>query len=182
MSEDRDMGREGKSGMNPDDAALWRKARSGLADALGEEDELDPLLLAAYLDGGLEESEQAEFELRLAADPAALEQFLAARDALEAGPADMVPTSLMERAQGLVRADPPTAEAAGVGGWLSGFFGGFGQLGDGAAFAGFAIALIVASATGFELGQVSTENIIEVASPVEQDATFGLDDDVGQLL
>ena len=52
----------------------WRSHESGPADA---DAELDPMLLAAYLEGRLGEDEAAPLEQLLAADPAALDDLIA---------------------------------------------------------------------------------------------------------
>lgn len=63
------------------DRLLWRKARAALdrRDGAGE---IDPGLIAAYLDGGLQPAEREAVESWLAVTPDAMDTLVAARDVL----------------------------------------------------------------------------------------------------
>jgi len=132
-------------------AVLWREARAAWSevrsDGQPEQEGADALLLAAYLDGGLSEADSAGLEARLARDPALLDELMALK-ALE--PVEP-PTSLILRAQGLVREAPRTETAARKSAaGRSWFTGGFLQpLG----WAGGLAALLVVCGLSFELGR-----------------------------
>ncbi len=103
-------------------AALWREARaawSGSRDeaenGTGGDTPLDPMVLAAYLDGRLEGREREALEARLAADEGLLDEMLALRQ-LEP---EAAPTNLILRAQGLVRETPRAAAAAPRRAWFA---------------------------------------------------------------
>ena len=188
MTEDRlgrEIGEKGETAMTAEDRALWRKARDGWtgpvdggAEEAGEEGaEMDPLLLAAYLDGRLDGEEGAAVEARLAADPAALDLMTASREALAASPDEAVPEALLRRAEGLVRPAPvPTRK--GLFATLAAAVMMPGQ----AAWVGFAAVLMLASVAGFELGQTGLDNVAMVASTLGREVTLGLDPLAGPLL
>ena len=54
MIEDRQESEEGSGMMTAADKELWHRARTAWSEAPPEEDELDPLVLAAYLEGRLD--------------------------------------------------------------------------------------------------------------------------------
>jgi len=84
------------------DAALWRRWRLQSQSAPGLEAP-DPVLLAAYAEGRLDDAEAEPVEAWLAENPAALEDLLAAAAAgIEALPA--APERVMLRAEALVPA------------------------------------------------------------------------------
>jgi len=85
-------------------AALWRQARAGWRP-VREDEAPDALLLAAWLDGRLGEEEAARLEARLAAEPALLDELLALRENLSAGP-ETAPAGVVVRAQSLRQAQP----------------------------------------------------------------------------
>ena len=94
-----------------DGAGLWARARAGWRDAVAAPEAPDPLTLAAYLDGTLEEATQERVEAWMATSSEALDLVMALR---EAGAPEAVPESLLTRAQGLVR-ERPGAARAGLG-------------------------------------------------------------------
>ena len=133
-----------KDAKAPDGAALWQAVRGGTLDHSAEEGpELDPSLLAAYLEGGLSEAEAAEVEAVLAADPAQLDLALAAEEALAAG-TTAAPESLVSRARELV------PEGGGAAAWRNHWLPAGGRA---LAFAGITAALVLVSLAGFELGR-----------------------------
>ncbi|MDJ0946863.1 MAG: hypothetical protein QNJ30_25725 [Kiloniellales bacterium] len=177
MTNDRFDSEEGETAMTAEDRALWQKARNGWAGGSEAADDVDPLLLAAYLDGRLDAEEAAALEARLAADPVALDLMAASRGALAAGPAEAVPESLLRRAEGLVRPAP----AAPRKGRLAGLAAAFLMPGQ-AAWAGFAAAVMLASLAGFELGQIGLDNAAIVTSALGEEVRHGLDPLNGPLL
>ncbi len=181
MTDDR-LGREkGETAMTAEDRALWRKARDswtgGAADSVGAGAEVDPLLLAAYLDGRLDAEEGAAVEARLAADPAALDLMAASREALAAGPAEAVPETLLRRAEGLVRPAPVPPRKGALAALAAAV-----MMPGQAAWVGFAAVLMLASVAGFELGQTGLDNAAMIASTLGREVTLGLDPLAGPLL
>jgi len=133
--------------------ALWRRGRDGWR-APSDDEAPAALLLAAYLDGRLAEDEAARLEARLAGEPALLDELLALRATLDAGP-QAAPAAAIARAQA---SRPATAAArmatAGKAPRAPGLFDRlFGVLlrPAGPALAG--IALLLACAGAFELGR-----------------------------
>ncbi len=177
MTDDRFESVEGETAMTAEDRALWQKARNGWTGGSQAADDVDPLLLAAYLDGELDADEAAALEARLAADPVALDLIASSREALAAGPADAVPETLLRRAEGLVR-PAPVAPRKGL---LAGLAAAF-MLPNQAAWAGFAAALMLASLAGFELGQIGLDNAATVTSALGEEVRHGLDPLNGPLL
>jgi anti-sigma factor RsiW len=138
------------------DARLWARARDGWRETMPPAPEPDPLVLAAYLDGSLDEAARAQVEAWMAGSPDALDLAMAARDALVAGPAPP-PDSLIARASGLVRTQD--SKGAGTSGGPSSWFA---ELFSPAAWtrpagwAGSAAAILIACLIGFELGRAGS--------------------------
>ena len=113
-----------------------------------DEPDRNALLLAAYLDGRLSGAESAEAEALLARDSQALETLISANAALSE-PVEGVPQSVIERAQGIVRAPAkPQKVRGGLWGFLKPAFM------TGAVTAGFLMAAIGA----FEAGRIGTNS------------------------
>ncbi|GAB5467759.1 MAG: hypothetical protein Kilf2KO_07890 [Rhodospirillales bacterium] len=113
--------------------------------------ESDPLELAAYLDGRLDEAARADFEAKLAVDPDARALWLAADAAL--GASEPAPDSLLARARALASEDAPRRDAA-VGSWwnrLSAAFTGQGRFG-GLGWTAAGLLFLAVCLGGFELG------------------------------
>ena len=173
-------------GNGGDGARLWARARpgwralaapGGAPGASGEAP--DPLILAAYLDGALDEAERERVEAWMAASPEALDLIAAAREALGQEPG-AAPESLVSRAQGLVRA--PVREPAGLLAWLRGLTGFEVQAWRPIAWAGVTAVLLVASAGGFELGRLGTEQLASIQTAAGDDLDLGLDDPADDLI
>jgi anti-sigma factor RsiW len=141
MSEDNTKSNEG--------AVLWRRARQGWTP-VAEAEAPDALLLAAYLDGGLAEDEAARLEARLAGEPALLDELLALRASLAAGP-EPAPAAVLARARAAYPAAAvPRAATAPVVSLVERLFG----LWLRPAVPAFAaVALLLACAGAFELGR-----------------------------
>ncbi|MBB3064830.1 hypothetical protein [Limibacillus halophilus] len=145
-------------------AALWLAAkeawREPKQDGSQEQTEsLDPLTVAAYLDGALEGDELEAVEGVLARNPALLEEVLA----LSALEPEAAPVSLTLRAQGLVRA-PSIDEAPVKGGMARRFMGWFdpSRWTQTAAWASVAAAMLLAWGLAFELGFSGLEAVAAV--------------------
>ncbi|MDJ0934639.1 MAG: hypothetical protein QNI93_04510 [Kiloniellales bacterium] len=177
MTDDRFETEEGETAMTAENRALWQKARNGWTGGSQAADDVDPLLLAAYLDGQLDADEAAALEARLAADPVALDLMASSREALAAGPAEAVPETLLRRAEDLVRPAPVTPRKGLLAGLMAAVW-----VPNQAAWVGFAVVLLVASVTGYELGQTSLDNAATVASVLGREVTLGLDPLTGPLL
>ncbi len=185
----------GNGGNARDGAGLWTRARPGwrAAESEASREVPDTLVLAAYLDGALNETERADIEAWMAASPEAQDLMIAVREALieetpMAAPAAApvaAPASLVSRAQGLVRA--PVREPTGLGVWLRGTIGFEPEAWRPLAWAGVAAALLVVSAGGFELGRLGTERLVLVQSAALVDdlefaLELGLDDPADDLI
>jgi anti-sigma factor RsiW len=131
-----------------DGAALWASAAQRFAAPAGEP--LDELTLAAYLDGRLDQVGRDRVEGLLAADPLALERFLAADAAV--GATQALPPALLARAQRLVPAD-----AENRFGFLGRLLGGRDRSGGfrlrPSLLAASLAAILLVSVVGFELGR-----------------------------
>lgn len=162
------------------DAALWRRARAAWIEGAGPAEAPDPTTLAAYLDGGLDAAARDRVEAWMAASEEALDLVIAAREAL-AAPAGEVPDGFVRRAQGIVAARPAPAgpggsAMAGLGAWLGGFW-------RPAAWAGAAAAVVLlASASGFELGRVGVAELAALDGIAMQDLDLALDPGADDLL
>ncbi len=168
-------------GKAKDGAGLWARARPGWRAATRPEAP-NPLMLAAYLDGALGETEGGAVEAWMAATPEALDLMVAARVALTAESPDTAPASLVSRAQGLVRA--PLREPAGLGAWLRGLIGFEPEVWRPLAWAGVTAALLlVVSAGGFELGRLGTERLTEFqTASLGDDLELGLEEPAEDLI
>jgi anti-sigma factor RsiW len=137
-------------------AALWRRARQD-GTAVPEAETPDPLWLAAYLDGRLQEDEAARLEAQLAGDPALLDEMLSLRQALAAVPGP-VPAAVVARARALRPARPAVRpESAGRPSWLELLLGELGGTWLRPAVAG--LALLLACAGAFEMGRYQSLQI-----------------------
>jgi len=156
-----------------DGKALWAAATTAHATPPGAP--LDPLTLAAYLDGRLDEAARDRLEGELAASPLGLETFLAADAALGAG---LAPSQgLLARAAALV-----PGEALPRRGLLGRLLGGGAPRSEGfrlrpvSLAAALALVLVVAFA-GFEIGRFGYAAAAESYFP-ENDG-FGLSAEAG---
>lgn len=141
-----------------DGAALWQQARQAWGSReSGSAKARDPLVLAAYLDGRLDEAAAAELEATIAGDPQLLAEVLALRAGLGA-PLDPAPAPVVARAQALVAAAPaPVRPGTAVGGLLERLFGAWLR----PAVPAFAVlTLIVGCAGAFELGRFQSEQVL----------------------
>lgn len=138
------------------DARLWARARDGWRETLPPAPDPGPLVLAAYLDGALDEAERAQVEAWMAGSPDALDLAMAARDALVAGPAPP-PESLIARASGLVRARESTGAgtSGGRSSWFAELFSPAAWMRP-AGWASSAAAILIACLIGFELGRAGS--------------------------
>ena len=157
-----------------DGAGLWARARPDWGAAHTPETP-NPLMLAAYLDGTLDEAGRETVEAWMAATPEALELMIAARAELGQAPG-AAPENLVSRAQGLVRA--PLRVSVGLGAWLRGLIGFEPEAWRPLAWAGVTAALlVVVSAGGFELGRLGTDRLLPVqTAALGDDLELGLDD------
>jgi hypothetical protein len=83
--------------------ALWRRWRSAAGPDAALSAELDPLLVAAYAEGRVDDTERDLVEEWLTADPALVGDVLAARNTAESA-VPAAPPSLLARAMALVNA------------------------------------------------------------------------------
>ncbi len=165
----------GNGGNARDGAGLWARARPGWRASEVADETPNPLMLAAYLDDGLDEAGREAVEAWMASVPEALDLMISARADLGPAPGP-APKDLISRAQGLVRA--PVKESAGFGVWLRGLIGFEPEAWRPLAWAGVTAALLVmVSAGGFELGRLGTERLVSTQSvALGDDLEFGLDD------
>lgn len=142
-------------------AVLWRQAREAWVSHEDAETGMpDPMILAAYLDGRLDEGAAAGLEAQMAGDPALLAQLLALLES-PATPPDAAGAGVIARAQALredsLKSVSPAAAGMPVSGFLDRLFGGWLR----PAVPAFAVlALVVACAGAFELGRYQSEQIL----------------------
>jgi hypothetical protein len=142
----------------------WRSHESVPADA---DAELDPMLLAAYLEGRLGEDEAAPLEQLLAADPAALDDLIACDPVTPEIPS----TAFIARAQALVGTATilPFAPRRVVTAW--------------AAWGAVAASLVLISLVGFSLGMQTERNFngsTGIGTSIDiLDQSSGLGDGIG---
>jgi anti-sigma factor RsiW len=140
-------------------------------------------MLAAYLDGTLDEAGRAAVEAWMASAPEALELMIAARAELAEplGAPGAAPVVLVSRAQDLVRA--PLRVSAGLGTWLRGLIGFEPAAWRPLAWAGVTAVLLVVSAGGFELGRQGVDRLVPVqTAALGDDLGLGLDDPADDLI
>jgi len=170
-----------EGGKTDEGAALWRRARAGWSPVRDDEAP-DALLLAAYLEGRLAEDEAARLEGRLAAEPALLDELLALREGLAAGP-EAVPAPVLAgvvtRAQAL-RADGPARPAAVPTRSLAERLFGVSLRPAVSALAG--LALLLACAGAFELGRYQAEQLDTTQTAEAGDSDLPVDLLMGGLL
>jgi hypothetical protein len=154
------------------DKQLWRRA----AEARGPSapaSEADLLLLAAYLDGTLGESEHEAFEARLAAEPELLESVVAARAALAEEPGE-APAGVVARAQAIVgsagRAEAPSGNSF-FGGWLQPL-----------AWAAVGVLALIVTGAGFEIGRESYDAVVEMRTVMSETLAFDFPDPASDLI
>lgn len=156
-----------------DGRALWDRARGSTLDALAAQaPDLDAGDLAAYLDGGLDETACARVEAALASRPDSLELLIAAREALDtASDVLAVPEALVARVQALAPARKVAAPnwAGRLAAWLAAASESSFALGRGLAFAGVAAGFLVISVAGFELGRAEVQYSTQVDTLLDQD-------------
>ncbi|MDB5361452.1 MAG: hypothetical protein JWO51_2749 [Rhodospirillales bacterium] len=147
----------------------WRSHESGSADPTAE---LDPMILAAYLEGRLSEDDAAPLERLLAADPAALDDLLACDPVTP----EISSAAFVARAQALVAGTtvvPFAPRAAAprriVTAW--------------AAWGAVAASLVLISLVGFSLGMQTERNFNRstgVGTSIDiLDQSNGLGDGIG---
>ena len=164
--------------------ALLRRARDlATEDSRAAAGGVDPLDLAAYLDGTLDGEPRARVETQLAASPEAMELLIASREALDAGDV-AAPESLVRRASALAGAP----ESAG-GKWLARLPGLFAlpvalpaPPQRALAFASVAAAFLLISVTGFELGRAEVAYSARIDDLVAREIGFAIDRSVEDLL
>ncbi len=156
---------------------LWAGARQAWREAGPRPQAPDPLSVAAYLDGTLEPAARERVEAWMARDPDALELLVAARAA--AAPA-AAPQSLVQRARALVRDGRPAR--VGLGARLSGLLAVPPQAWRPLVWGGVAAAVLVVSASGFELGRQGTLQVVALEPTVDDDLGLGLSGAAEDLL
>jgi anti-sigma factor RsiW len=134
--------------------SLWRRARLSPGDTAETTADLDPLDLAAYLDGRLTDEARARVEARLAESPELIDLLVASQQALQDGTL-APPEAVVRRAGALAgttraggeRRSRPAAPRPNA--WGSRTL----ALSRGLAFASLAAAFLLVGAAGFELGR-----------------------------
>lgn len=150
------------------DGALWRRLRAESKSAAAEQDKgPGEMALAAYLEGGLDETARAEVEAWLAAAPEGLDLVLAAREALSE-PGMAAPEAVVHRAAALVP-DPPGRELA------SRTWGLFAPLWQPLGWSGAAAGMLVACVIGFELGRSGYDSSVTVVQLEVAESGFVFD-------
>jgi len=161
MTEKRNTGPEA----DREGAALWARARDPWRKGVAAPAEPDPLTLAAYLEGRLDEAAAAPVEAWMVADPEALDSVLSARAALAEAPPE-VPRHVTARARHIVCGRAGRVTPSRSGGALFGWFTGILRP---AVWAGATAAVLLASVSGFELGRAGVENLAALDAAVAAD-------------
>lgn len=157
------------------DEQMWRLARDSQIRGAPPDEAEEAALLAAYIEGTLDPQTEDAVERWLAGDAAAGETVVAARQ-VSAEPAGPVPDTVVARAQGLVRAGRPAAEADKGPGWLAQIFGALPSLWQPAGLV-TATALVVACLAGFQLGQSGYHGLVAFERVLAQEAGVGFESD-----
>ena len=171
-----------------DGPALWERARLPTLETLAAEaPNIDEADLAAYLDGDLDAADCARVEAALVGHPDKLELLIAAREALEAGPAapetvPEAPEAVVARAQALAPEPRPLAGTGRLGAWLTAHVGPLFEPGRGLAFAGVAAGFMAISVAGFELGRAEVVYSTQIDGLLAQDFVGLIDRDGEDLL
>lgn len=154
------------------DRELWQRAAAARETESAEGEALDPLQLAAYLDGTLDAQAGEALEARLAAEPELLEVWLSARAAMAETPG-AAPAQVTARAQAIVAGTgrAGTARRSLLAGWLQPL--GWAAVG--------ALALIVTGA-GFEIGREGYDAVVEVQTIMNESVAFDFSDPTSDLL
>lgn len=146
-----------------DEKRLWRQftERDQEEPILSD---VDPNLLAAYLDGKADGGQVEQIEALMASDPALLEEVIELRQLQEAGPG-LVSEALLDRAKGLVAS---AGKLARVGdkriGWV-----------ERMQWAAVAAGVFVACVGGFGVGSTIFEGEQMVQASISSEASFELD-------
>lgn len=155
------------------DRELWRRAAQARRSETASPEAADPLLVAGYLDGTLDEAGREAFEARLAAEPALLDSVLSARVALAETPV-AAPPDAIARAQAIVSrsalAEQPR-RGTQLGGWLR-------PLGWAAVCA---LALLV-TGTGFEIGRSGYDALVEYRTLMTETVAFDFSDPASDMI
>ncbi len=180
MNEDRNNDDIRPFAESGDERALWQRARADLSDSARPDDAPDPMMIAAYLDGSLDDAEKEALESRLLGDPEGLDLLIASRQALDEGPAAHVPETVFERAEGLVRAAPTESDGffRRVGAWLTDA----GSMSAAATWSAAVASFILACVVGFALGESSYESLATIAEVLSSETGLGLDASAGLML
>jgi hypothetical protein len=139
-----------------DDKALWERLKRtspplrGVGEGGELIGELDPLKLAAWIDGRLDGAEAAVMEAQLAGDPHALELLLAAEQAR--GLAAPWPTSAQARAAGIIPSNRMSLRIVA------------------AAIA----AMLLLAIGGFEMGSIGSESTVSANGETDLAVELGL--------
>lgn len=163
-----------------DGRALWARVRGPVReDMAGRSGGIDPLDLAAYLDGRLDEGASARLEAALAASPETLDLVIAAREALDAGTTP-APDALVRRAVALAG-----APAGSAGGWLHRLVQALTPEATpqrALAFGTAAAVYLLVSAAGFELGRAEFDYNAQIDKMLASEVAFSLDRSAEDLL
>jgi len=150
-----------------DGATLWHRARPAWRHAAGTVGAPDALILAAYLEGSLDEKAAEEVETWMALAPGGLDDIRAMRGDLAAPPLTAVPGHAVARAQAIVRARRGSTPAKA--GWLRRIFSTPSGLLAPTVWAGAVAAVLLASVSGFELGRAGVEHLASLDATVAED-------------
>ena len=157
------------------DEQMWRLARDSQVREAPPDEAEEAALLAAYIEGNLDLQTEDAVERWLAGDAAAGDTAVSARQAVTEPPGP-VPDAVVARAQGLVRAGQPTAEADKDPGWLAQVFGALPTLWQPAGLV-TATALLVACLAGFQLGKSGYHGLVAFERVLAQEAGLGIESD-----
>ncbi len=143
---------------HPDEKRLWQQfsAQEQTQPVLSD---LDPNLLAAYIDGQADAAQVQQIESLIASNPLLLDELIELRQLQDAGPA-LVSQSSLDRAQAL-SAPSPTAQQARP--WHH------------FQWAATAAAVVLACMGGYTIGQTTFQDRHLARAPMTSQTTPGLD-------
>jgi anti-sigma factor RsiW len=142
---------------HPDEKRLWQQfsVQEQIQPVLSD---LDPNLLAAYLDGQADAAQVQQIESVIASNPVLLDELIELRSVQDAGPA-LVPESLLDRAQALL-APQQTIRRTSLWQRLQ--------------WTAAAAAVLLACVGGYAIGQTTFEAQRTVEASVRSQATLEL--------
>ncbi len=150
-----------KNQQNSDEKRLWRlfAAKDQSQPVLSD---LDPNLLAAYLDGNANTTQVEQIESLMASDPALLDELIELRQLQNAGPA-LVQPAFLDQLKALKPAQPATVALRQTGAWQRFHW------------AAAAAAVVFACVGGYSVGQTTFQDRNAAQTSITSQASLEMD-------